>query len=82
MSITTRAALATVLLTSLACAGAAPTVHTDQSACMDGSVAQFGRYIGDWKITDEQLAKDGRPFKRCRIIGAALHGQSPLPGRG
>jgi hypothetical protein len=59
MSITTRAALATVLLTSLACAGAAPTVHTDQSACMDGSVAQFGRYIGDWKITDEQLAKDG-----------------------
>ncbi len=26
---------------------------------MDGPVAQFGRYVGDWKITDESLARDG-----------------------
>jgi len=31
----------------------------DKSACMDGPMAQFGRYIGDWKITDETLAQDG-----------------------
>lgn len=30
-----------------------------KSACMDGPIAQFGRYIGDWKIEDEQLAQDG-----------------------
>ncbi len=27
--------------------------------CMDGPLAQFGRYVGDWKITDEQLKQDG-----------------------
>lgn len=32
---------------------------TDPSACSDGPVAQFGRYIGDWKIEDEALAQDG-----------------------
>lgn len=26
---------------------------------MQGPVAQFGRYIGDWKIEDEQFARDG-----------------------
>ena len=30
-----------------------------QEACMDGPIAQFGRYIGDWKIDDESLARDG-----------------------
>ena len=27
--------------------------------CMDGPLEQFGRYIGDWKIEDESLARDG-----------------------
>lgn len=31
----------------------------DPSTCMEGPVSQFGRYIGDWKIDDEQLAQDG-----------------------
>jgi len=31
----------------------------DDSACMEGPLAQFGRYIGDWKIEDSQLAQDG-----------------------
>lgn len=28
-------------------------------ACMDGPLAQFGRYVGDWRIEDQQLAQDG-----------------------
>jgi len=48
-----------LLLTTFADAADAPALHTDKSACMEGPVAQFGRYIGDWKITDEQLARDG-----------------------
>ena len=28
-------------------------------ACMEGPMAQFGQYIGDWKIEDSQLAQDG-----------------------
>jgi len=28
-------------------------------ACMEGPLAQFGRYIGDWKIADAELARDG-----------------------
>jgi len=61
MKITTtiRVALATLLLASMASAADAPVLHSDKSDCMLGPVAQFGRYIGDWKITDEQLAKDG-----------------------
>jgi hypothetical protein len=29
------------------------------NACLEGPMAQFGRYIGDWKIEDEALARDG-----------------------
>lgn len=39
---------------SLACAPALA-----ENACMEGDMAQFGRYVGDWKITDESLARDG-----------------------
>ncbi|MEM7611178.1 MAG: hypothetical protein AAF270_05850 [Pseudomonadota bacterium] len=31
----------------------------DDNACLDGETAAFGRYVGDWKITDEALAPDG-----------------------
>ncbi len=31
----------------------------DKNACMDGPLAQFGQYIGDWDIEDSQLAQDG-----------------------
>jgi len=30
---------------------------------MQGPLAQFGRYIGDWKIEDSQLQKDGSGWK-------------------
>ena len=31
----------------------------DESACMEGPLAQFGRYIGNWDIKDSQLSQDG-----------------------
>lgn len=48
-----------VLFTGVAHAGDIPVANPEKSACMEGSAAQFGRYIGDWKIDDEQFAKDG-----------------------
>lgn len=43
----------------------------NKEACMEGPMAQFGRYIGDWKIDDEQLARDGSgwgPGKGARWV--------------
>jgi len=51
--------IAMLLLAGVIRADDPPVLHTDKSNCMKGNVAQFGRYIGDWKITDETLAKDG-----------------------
>ena len=31
----------------------------NDDACMEGPLAQFGRYVGDWKISDSALAQDG-----------------------
>ena len=56
--------ITTLLLSALLTAGFAhatevPAIHSGKSACMTGPIAQFGRYIGDWKITDETFARDG-----------------------
>ena len=43
--------------------------------CQDGPIAQFGQYIGDWKIEDEQLAQDGSAWsegKGARWIFACV----------
>lgn len=40
-------------------AWAGPDHEHSDDPCMTGPVAQFGRYVGDWKIEDEQLARDG-----------------------
>lgn len=43
----------------------------NKDACMEGPIAQFGRYLGDWKIEDEQLAQDGSawgPGKGARWV--------------
>jgi hypothetical protein len=43
----------------------------ESNACMEGPMAQFGQYIGDWKITDEAFAQDGSgwaPGKGARWI--------------
>lgn len=59
MRVATTAVLAGMLVISLAHAGDVPALKSDKSACMEGSIAQFGRYIGDWKIEDEAFARDG-----------------------
>ena len=46
--------IAAVLLAVLMAAPAAA-----ENACMEGEMAQFGQYVGDWKIEDESLARDG-----------------------
>ncbi|MCZ6894575.1 MAG: hypothetical protein O7H40_11085 [Gammaproteobacteria bacterium] len=38
--------------------GNAAIAKDGSNACMEGPMAQFGRYVGDWKIEDETLAKD------------------------
>jgi len=39
------------------------TIFGDREGCMQGPMAQFGRYIGDWKIEDEQLQQDGSTWQ-------------------
>jgi hypothetical protein len=51
--------LTALLFAGIAQAGDTPALHTDKSACMEGGISQFGRYIGDWKIEDESFARDG-----------------------
>ncbi len=36
---------------------------SDPAACMQGPLAQFGRYVGDWRIEDEGLQRDGSGWK-------------------
>lgn len=43
----------------IAFAGLPAKADDAANACMEGPKAQFGRYIGDWKIDDESLAQDG-----------------------
>lgn len=53
----------TIPALALAAAGAAaePAADpfADASACMEGPLQQFGRYIGNWNIEDMQLGPDG-----------------------
>lgn len=51
----------TALLFLPAVTGAAELAEIlgNKRACQEGPIAQFGRYIGDWKIEDERLAPDG-----------------------
>jgi len=55
-----------------------PEISTLQPApCMQGPMAEFGRYVGDWKIDDEQLARDGSgwgPGKGARGIFECVGG--------
>ena len=51
--------LPVVALCGLALCAPATGSSDVNNACMEGPMAQFGRYVGDWKITDEALARDG-----------------------
>lgn len=61
------------LMTLAALCVAAPVSFATEgdNACLEGATEQFGRYVGDWKITDQQFAKDGsgwNPGKGARWI--------------
>jgi len=47
-----------VLCCCIAMGGTAGAGETE-NACLEGPMAQFGRYVGDWKIEDQALAQDG-----------------------
>jgi hypothetical protein len=55
-----------ILMTFLAAAWLVPAsadepivpIH-NEAACMEGPLAQFGRYIGNWDIADSRLSQDG-----------------------
>ena len=50
---------ATLILAALPLVSAADLPVTQTAGCMDGPMAQFGRYIGNWRIADSSLARDG-----------------------
>lgn len=54
-------------LTLLMCSGfahadASAIPASDNAACMEGPLEQFGRYIGNWDIADSQLGQDGKTW--------------------
>jgi hypothetical protein len=48
-----------MFVTSTAFAEDSDLPFGNTEACMQGPLAQFGQYIGDWKIEDSSLAQDG-----------------------
>lgn len=59
------------LLATTGAASEPSLASVDPAVCMEGPMAQFGRYVGDWKIEDERLARDGSgwaPGKGARWI--------------
>lgn len=51
--------VASFVFSATASGGESALPFGNDEACMKGPLAQFGRYIGDWKIEDAQLAQDG-----------------------
>lgn len=35
---------------------------SEMEGCLTGPIEQFGRYLGDWDIADEQLQQDGKTW--------------------
>ena len=63
--------LSASLLSSLVAASSLAGEEPKKNACLDGPMEQFGRYVGDWKITDQNFARDGSgwtPGKGARWI--------------
>ena len=54
-----------VLFCSLAaCSNDEALPFGDREACMQGSLAQFGQYIGNWAIEDWNLSQDGKEWSK------------------
>lgn len=54
--------LATLLFAVSASAQEESIPIGEKSACMEGRLAEFGQYIGDWDIEDSQLSQDGQEW--------------------
>ena len=48
-----------LLVTRVAVADQQLIPTADTAACMEGSLAEFGQYIGNWNIADRRLSQDG-----------------------
>lgn len=60
-----------VVLASSATADESAIPYDNPSACMDGALAQFGQYIGDWDIEDwnwDQASKEWKPGAGARWL--------------
>jgi hypothetical protein len=53
-----RAGLVAAFLFTAAHAGPSALPFDSQDGCMDGPLAQFGQYLGDWKIEDSRLSRE------------------------
>ena len=57
------------LLFTTAAAGGQAIPVSDKEACMAGPLAEFGRYIGNWKIEDSSLSRESGEWE----AGAGAH---------
>lgn len=67
--------LVAVLLSTAAYADPAALPFDSRSGCEEGPLAQFGQYLGDWKIEDSTLSADTgkwEPGKGARWIFTCL----------
>lgn len=67
--------LATLFLSTAAYAGQSALPFESRAGCNEGPLAQFGQYIGDWKIEDSRLSRETgewEPGTGARWIFACL----------
>ena len=50
-------------LSVLLCGASPGLADNHGNACMEGPMAQFGRYVGDWKIDDQSLSQNGSEWQ-------------------
>jgi len=55
-------AVAALLASGAALPDAPALPFDDDHGCMQGPLAQFGRYLGNWTIEDTQLGQDGKTW--------------------
>ena len=67
--------LLTAFLTTAAYGGDSALPFSEQAGCNEGELAQFGQYVGDWKIEDSARSRETgewQPGKGARWIFSCL----------